>query len=103
MAFMNPPAIAPHRIHLYRGVVNNAAAYADSEEPTPRMLVFLNGRHYKICFGNQSEDGDILTALQFTATGTCIMQQLNFFNFLTDATQAHRLRLPHPSLVPFAR
>jgi transposase len=57
----------------------------------------------KICFGNQSEEGELLTAGLLTVTRTCIMQQGNPFSFLVDAIKAHRLGLPHPSLVPFAR
>jgi transposase len=57
----------------------------------------------KICFGNQSEEGELLTARLLTVTRTCTMQQRNSFSFLVDAINAHRLRLPRPSLLPSAR
>jgi hypothetical protein len=36
-------------------------------------------------------------------TRTCTMQQRNSFSFLVDAINAHRLRLPRPSVLPLAR
>jgi transposase len=53
----------------------------------------------KICFGNQSEAGQVLTARLLTATRTCILQNKNPFEFLVDSITAHRLGLPTPSLV----
>lgn len=53
----------------------------------------------KICFGNQSENGEALTARLLTVTRTCIMQQKNAFDFLVQSISAHREGLAHPSLV----
>ena len=53
----------------------------------------------KICFGNQSKDGQVLTARLLTATRTCFLQNKNPFEFLVDSITAHRLGLPKPSLL----
>jgi hypothetical protein len=53
----------------------------------------------KICFGNQSEAGQVLTARLLTATRTCLLQNKNPFEFLVDSITTHRLGLPTPSLV----
>ena len=53
----------------------------------------------KICFGNQSEAGQHLTARLLTATRTCLLQNKNPFEFLVDSITTHRLGLPTPSLV----
>ena len=57
----------------------------------------------KICFGNRSENGELLTARLLTATRTCILQQRNPFEFLVDSITAHRHGLPSPSLLPASR
>jgi transposase len=57
----------------------------------------------KICFGNQSENGETLTARLLTVTRTCIMQRKNSFDFLVQSINAHREGLPHPSLVSLSR
>jgi transposase len=57
----------------------------------------------KICFGNQSENGEALTARLLTVTRTCIMQRKNAFNFLVQSIAAHRQGLTHPSLVSLSR
>jgi transposase len=53
----------------------------------------------KICFGNQSEKGQLLTARLLTVTRTCSLQKRNSFDFLVNSITAHRLRLPKPSLL----
>jgi len=53
----------------------------------------------KICFGNQSEDGELLTARLLTAERSCILQGRNPFQFLLQSLVAFRNRLPAPSLV----
>jgi len=53
----------------------------------------------KICFGNQSEKGILLTARLLTATRTCFLRKRNRFEFLVDSVTAHRLGLPAPSLL----
>jgi transposase len=57
----------------------------------------------KICFGNQSENGETLTARLLTVTRTCIMQRKNAFDFLVQSITAHREGLAHPSLVCLSR
>ena len=57
----------------------------------------------KICFGNQSENGQLLTARLLTVTRTCILQQKNPLEFLVDSITAHRLALSTPSLVTTSR
>jgi len=57
----------------------------------------------KICFGNRSEKGELLTARLLTATRTCILQQTNPFEFLVDSLNAHRQHLNYPSLVTASR
>jgi transposase len=53
----------------------------------------------KICFGNQSDDGELLTARLLTAERSCIVQGRNAFQFLVDSITAYRYRLPAPSLL----
>ena len=57
----------------------------------------------KICFGNRSHDGERLTERLLTVTRTCLLQGKNPFDFLVRAIQAHRMSLPHPSLVTASR
>jgi len=53
----------------------------------------------KICFGNQSEEGELLTARLLTAERTCILQERNPFQFLVQSVIAYRTGLPAPPLV----
>ena len=53
----------------------------------------------KICFGNQSDDGELLTARLLTAERSCILQGRNPFQFLLDSVIAYRNGVPAPSLV----
>jgi len=53
----------------------------------------------KICFGNQSEQGELLTARLLTAMRSCVLLQRNPFQFLVHSIEAHRQGLPTPSLV----
>jgi transposase len=57
----------------------------------------------KICFGNQSKDGELLTARLMTAERSCIIQKRNPFQFLVDSVTAYRNKLPGPSLLPPSR
>jgi transposase len=52
----------------------------------------------KICFGNQSEDGELLTARLLTAERSCILQERNPFQFLVQSVIAYRNGFPAPSL-----
>jgi transposase len=53
----------------------------------------------KTCFGNQSEDGELLTARLLTAERSCILQGRNPFEFLLESIVAHRNGRPAPSLI----
>ncbi len=53
----------------------------------------------KICFGNQSENGELLTARLLTAERTCILQGKNPFQFLVQSVIAYRNGLPAPSML----
>jgi transposase len=53
----------------------------------------------KICFGNQSDDGELLTARLLTAERSCILQGRNPFHFLLESVVAYRRRLPGPAFV----
>jgi len=57
----------------------------------------------KICFGNRSEKGELLTARLLTVTRTCILQQRNPFEFLVDSLKAHRQGRTSPSLLTASR
>ncbi len=56
----------------------------------------------KICFGNQSEDGELLTARFLTVTRTCALQGRNSLDYLQQAVAAHRKGLNAPSLLTYA-
>jgi len=53
----------------------------------------------KICFGNQSCDGERFTERILTVTRTCQMQKRNAFQFLTHLMSAFFRQEPLPSLV----
>lgn len=57
----------------------------------------------KICFGNQSDDGELLTARLLTAERSCILQSKNAFQFLVSSIDAYRKNLSAPSLLPASR
>jgi transposase len=53
----------------------------------------------KICFGNKSEEGAILTGRLLTVTRTCWLQKRNALQFLVEAISAYRRAAPAPSLL----
>jgi transposase len=53
----------------------------------------------KICFGNRSDNGAVLTARLLTATRTCWLQKRNSLEFLVEAITAHRAGQAPPSLI----
>jgi transposase len=57
----------------------------------------------KICFGNQSDDGELLTARLLTVERSCTLQRRNAFQFLVESINAYRLNLPAPSLLQPSR
>jgi transposase len=57
----------------------------------------------KICFGNQSDDGELLAARLLTAERSCILQGRNAFKFLVESINAYRQNKPGPSLLHASR
>ena len=53
----------------------------------------------KVCFGNRSEAGAILTSRLLTAVRTCWLQERNSLKFLAEAIRAYRYGNPAPSLI----
>lgn len=53
----------------------------------------------KICFGNRSDNGAVLTSRLLTVTRTCWLQKRNSLEFLVDAISAHRSGKLAPSLL----
>ncbi len=53
----------------------------------------------KICFGNRSDNGAVLTSRLLTVTRTCWLQKRNSLEFLVDAISAHRSGKMAPSLL----
>jgi len=53
----------------------------------------------KICFGNRSDNGAVLTSRLLTVTRTCWLQKRNSLEFLVDAISAHRSGKIAPSLL----
>ena len=53
----------------------------------------------KICFGNRSDNGALLTSRLLTATRTCWLQKRNALEFLVSTISAYRKSLPVPSLL----
>ncbi|MHC1742930.1 MAG: IS66 family transposase [Syntrophobacteraceae bacterium] len=53
----------------------------------------------KLCFGNQSEDGERFTERILTVTRTCQLQEKNPFHFLSELMAAAFNRSPRPGLL----
>jgi len=53
----------------------------------------------KICFGNRSDEGAVMTARLLTVTRTCWLQKRNALEFLVEAISAYRTFAPAPSLL----
>jgi|TARA_B100000315_G_C14566025_1_gene583012 transposase len=53
----------------------------------------------KICFGNRSDRGAVLTSRLLTATRTCWLKKRDALEFLVSAITAHRKGQPAPSLL----
>jgi transposase len=53
----------------------------------------------KICFGNRSDNGAVLTSRLLTATRTCWFQKRNPLEFLVDTITAFRSGISAPSLL----
>jgi transposase len=53
----------------------------------------------KICFGNRSDNGAVLTSRLLTVTRTCWLQKRNSLEFLVEAVTAHRSCKRAPSLI----
>ena len=79
-AFLNYPDVEP---------TNNSA------ERALRHAVIWR----KISFGNKSAKGEVATARLLTVARTCVMQQRNGLEFITDSVSRHRAAQPSLSLV----
>jgi len=79
-AFIEHPGVEP---------TNNSA------ERTLRHAVIWR----KICFGNQSAQGEIATARLLTVARTCVMQRRNVLEFLSESVRRYRAGQPALSLV----
>lgn len=53
----------------------------------------------KICFGNRSDNGAVLTSRLLTVTRTCWLQKRNPLEYLVEAITAHRSGQAVPSLI----
>jgi len=53
----------------------------------------------KVCFGNRSDDGALLTSRLLTATRTCWLRKRNALEFLASSIIAYRKSTPPPSLL----
>jgi len=53
----------------------------------------------KICFGNRSDNGRLLTARLLTVTRTCLLQRRNPFELLVEAITSYRCGNLAPSLI----
>ena len=53
----------------------------------------------KVCFGNRSDAGAVLTSRLLTATRTCWLRKRNALEFLVSTIIAYRKSLPAPSLL----
>jgi transposase len=53
----------------------------------------------KICFGNRSDNGAVLTSRLLTVTRTCWLQKRNSLEFLVEAVTAYRSCKKAPSLI----
>ena len=54
----------------------------------------------KICFGNRSAIGELVTARLLTVRATCQVQDRPFLAYLTEAIRCHRRGVAAPSLLP---
>ncbi len=54
----------------------------------------------KICFGNRSAVGELVTARLLTVRATCQVQDRPFLAYLTEAIRCHRRGIAVPSLLP---
>jgi transposase len=66
----------------------------NSSERTIRVAVLWR----KICFGNKTDGGAIVSARLLTVTRSCWLQKRNALEFLVEAITAHRRGLPAPLL-----
>lgn len=53
----------------------------------------------KICFGNRSDEGAVMTARLLTVARTCWLQKRNALEFLVEVISAYRTSAPAPSLL----
>lgn len=76
--------------------------FYDGVEPTNNMAergIRPAVQWRKICFGNRSDNGAVLTSRLLTVTRTCWLQKRNSLEFLVEAITAHRSGKKAPSLI----
>ncbi|MFQ5981725.1 MAG: IS66 family transposase, partial [Candidatus Heimdallarchaeota archaeon] len=76
--------------------------FYDGVEPTNNMAergIRPAVQWRKICFGNRTDNGAVLTSRLLTVTRTCWLQKHNPLEFLVDAVSAHRSGKIAPSLL----
>ncbi len=76
--------------------------YYEGVEPTNNLAeraIRAAVQWRKICFGNRSDNGAVLTSRLLTVTRTCWLQERNPLEYLVDAIIAHRTGNPAPLLL----
>jgi hypothetical protein len=76
--------------------------FYDGVEPTNNMAergIRPAVQWRKICFGNRTDNGAVLTSRLLTVTRTCWLQKRDPLEFLVDAVSAHRSGKIAPSLL----
>jgi len=83
------------RAHLFTFLFHEGVEPTNnSSERTIRVAVLWR----KICFGNRSDAGAIVSARLLTVTRTCWLQKRNALEFLVEAITAYRKGIPAPLL-----
>jgi hypothetical protein len=88
--------LTKRRAHLFTFIFHEGVEPTNnSSERGIRFAVLWR----KICFGNRSDRGAVMTARLLTVTRTCWLQNRNALEFLVEAITAYRTSAPFPSLL----
>ena len=88
--------LTKRRAHLFTFIFHEGVEPTNnSSERGIRFAVLWR----KICFGNRSDRGAVMTARLLTVTRTCWLQKRNALEFLVEAITAYRTSAPFPSLL----
>jgi transposase len=83
------------RAHLFTFIFHEGVEPTNNfSERTIRVAVLWR----KICFGNKTDEGAIVSARLLTVTRTCWLQKRNALEFLVEAITAYRKGIPAPLL-----